>query len=499
MNLTVVERKTRLIGAIMVERGLLTPSQLRAALEVQADRGGLLGEIVMAEFGVSRAEVSHVIAEQLAELEAERGSERSSAPALPQLRVVGRSQDGEAHLPVGDALLELGLVSRDQIDSAHEVQRETGERLGEILVGQGVISRLELADALSEHWSSLTKLRAPGALDAPVEAAAPAQIPAGELEALAGAVEGVVARLEASIADRDRELTGHFERLSSRFDEVALLHQQAEARLEAVVAAQEVVGVSRVPAGESEELTGQFERLSSRLDEFVGGRDRELAGQFERLSARVEELVGGDDPELVARLEGFSSRFDALALLHEQTEARFEAIVAAQEAGASGGSAAQLEALAGHIARLEERVAGRDRELATQFERLSERLDELADGRDQELTGQVKRLSSQFDEAALLHEQTQARLEAIAAAPESGASQGSAAEFEALAAVMETMAAGLEAGIADRDRQLTSRFEQLSSQLDEVVAGQAEALVERITSLDAAQRRGEELLGRLVE
>ena len=153
--------------------------------------------------------------------------------------MVGRSQDGEAHLPVGDALLELGLVSRDQIDSAHEVQRETGERLGEILVGQGVISRLELADALSEHWSSLTKLRAPGVVDAPVEAAAPAQIPAGRAQGACGCGGGVGARLEESIADRDRELTGQFERLSSRLDEVAVLHEQAGSRLEAIAAAQE--------------------------------------------------------------------------------------------------------------------------------------------------------------------------------------------------------------------------------------------------------------------
>src|SRR5690349_949015 len=126
MNLTVVERKTRLIGAIMVERGLLTPSQLRDALELQAERGGLLGEIVMEEFGVSRAEVSQVIAEQLAELEGETGSETSPDSGLPKLRGAKPVHQGHAHLPVGDALLELGLVSREQIDAAHETQRETG-------------------------------------------------------------------------------------------------------------------------------------------------------------------------------------------------------------------------------------------------------------------------------------------------------------------------------------------------------------------------------------
>ncbi len=309
MNLTVVERKTRLIGAIMVERGLLSSDQLRAALEVQAERGGLLGEIVMAEFGVSRAEVSQVIAEQLAELEGEPGSEPSSV--LPPLRLSGVEpvQAGRAHLPVGDALLELGLVSRDQIDSAHAVQRETGERLGEILVGQGVISRLELADALSEHWSSLTKLRAPGVVDTPVEAAeaAPAQIPATELKVLTDAVEGVGARIEETIADRDRELTGQFERLSARLDEVAVSHEQAGSRLEAIAAAQEAGAGDRSRA----ELEG-------------------LASQFERLSARLDDLVGERDGELAARFEGLSSRFDQLAALHEETVARLEATAAAR-------------------------------------------------------------------------------------------------------------------------------------------------------------------------
>ena len=312
MNLTVVERKTRLIGAIMVERGLLTSDQLRAALEVQAERGGLLGEIVMAEFGVSRAEVSQVIAEQLAELEGETGSEPSSG--LPPLRLSGVEPCRlvGTHLPVGDALLELGLVSRDQIDSAHEVQRETGERLGEILVGQGVISRLELADALSEHWSSLTKLRAPGVVDAPVEAAeaAPAQIPASELKALTDVVEGVGARLEETIADRDRELTSQFERLSARLDEVAVSHEQTGSRLEAIAAAQE--------AGAGDQSSAEVEGL---------------AGQFERLSARLDELVGERDGELAARFDGLSARFDQLAALHEETGARLEAIAAAQAAG----------------------------------------------------------------------------------------------------------------------------------------------------------------------
>lgn len=637
MNMTVVERKTRLIGAIMVERGLLTPAQLREALEVQAERGGLLGEIVMAEFGVTRAQVSQVIAEQLAELEDETGSEVSSTTRSPQLRAVRALRDGEAHLPVGDALLELGLVSRDQIDSARQVQRETGERLGEILVEQGVISRLELADALSEHWSSLTKLRRPGVVDAPVESAPSTQISAEDLAALAGVVEGLGARLEKSIADRDRELTGHLEQLSTRSDGVAALHEQTGTRLDAIVSAQEAFGsgLEASDASRDRELTGQFERLSARVDLVAtshgqtsarleaiataqaaaashesGTELQELTSQLERLSARLDDVAGQHDRALTGQIEGLSGRFDELAVLHERAAAGLAAIAASQEA--QQGPAAGLEKLADQFERLstrleagldsefkdqfeqlssrfdavatmhertegrleaiaatqeaagpgfEARVAERDGELVDQFDRLSVQLDELAGARDgartQALEAQFARLLARLDELAVLHEQTGARLDAMAAALEADASHGAAAEFGALAVLVEGVGAGLGVDRAERDRELVGQFERLSSRLDEVVGGrdgelvsrfeelstridalavlheqtgtrletsvagrdrelashieglsaqvgvlvvksQAEVLVERIASLDEAQQRGEAVLSRLV-
>ena len=98
MNLSVVERKTRLIGAILVERGLITPVQLKEALELQAERGGLLGEIVTAEFGVSQVEVSQAIAEQLADLEAGTGADPSPATGrqLRSRRTIRGRRDASA-------------------------------------------------------------------------------------------------------------------------------------------------------------------------------------------------------------------------------------------------------------------------------------------------------------------------------------------------------------------------------------------------------------------
>ena len=193
-----------------------------------------------------------------------------------------------------------------------------------------------------------------------------------------------------------RSLWSRFEGLSSRFDEVAVLHEQAGARLDAIAAAQEAVA-GRGSAAEFEAFAGVVEGVGAGLEASVAERDRELTGQFERLSARLDEVVDGRDGELVSRIEGLSSRFDELAALHEQTGSRFEAS-----------------------------AAGRNREFTGLFERLSAQVGELvAAGQAEEL---VERIASLVEaqglgeevlgrlvsEVAALHEQNEVILEAVA-------------------------------------------------------------------------------------
>lgn len=52
---------------------------------------------------------------------------------------------------LGDILLERGLISQEQLASALEEQRRTGDRLGECLVRLGFVTDDQVADALSEH------------------------------------------------------------------------------------------------------------------------------------------------------------------------------------------------------------------------------------------------------------------------------------------------------------------------------------------------------------
>ena len=58
----------RLIGALFVERGLVSQSQLVVALELQQETGQQLGQILVERFGVERSELAKVVAEHWARM-----------------------------------------------------------------------------------------------------------------------------------------------------------------------------------------------------------------------------------------------------------------------------------------------------------------------------------------------------------------------------------------------------------------------------------------------
>jgi len=129
----------RLIGALFVERGLVSQSQLVVALELQQETGQQFGQILVERFGVERSELAKVVAEHWARMgEAKEDVSTRASESWRQL---------------GEILVSRGFVSREQLVQALERQRLTGERLGEALVGQGVISKFELAGSLAEQAS----------------------------------------------------------------------------------------------------------------------------------------------------------------------------------------------------------------------------------------------------------------------------------------------------------------------------------------------------------
>ena len=155
---------TRLIGALFVERGLVSESQIRVALEIQHETGQQLGQILVERFGVSRKELASVVAEQWAKLGGSAGPE-----------------DAASWRRLGEIFVERGFVTQEELDEALARQRQTGERLGEALVALGVISKFELAGALAEQMAVLGETGTDS--DGPVEHATVHQLP-GRDEAL---------------------------------------------------------------------------------------------------------------------------------------------------------------------------------------------------------------------------------------------------------------------------------------------------------------------------
>ena len=77
----------RLIGAIFVEKGLITEEQLELALEQQRATGERLGEILVEQFGVERLDLASALAEQWAEYERQGQAEEREAAASAGITV----------------------------------------------------------------------------------------------------------------------------------------------------------------------------------------------------------------------------------------------------------------------------------------------------------------------------------------------------------------------------------------------------------------------------
>ncbi len=113
-----------LLGELLVARGLITPVQLRHALEIQREYPRLrIGEILV----------------KLRYLE----------PQVLRL-VLEERQDA---MRMGEILLFEGVISQEQLDEALEFQGKQGARIGEALLFLGFASVEQIEHALKIQWS----------------------------------------------------------------------------------------------------------------------------------------------------------------------------------------------------------------------------------------------------------------------------------------------------------------------------------------------------------
>lgn len=277
----------RLIGALFVERGLVSESQIRVALEIQRETGQQLGQVLVERFGVSRKELASVVAEQWAKLGGTSGPE-----------------DHASWRRLGDIFVERGFVSAEELEHALARQRQTGERLGEALVAQGVISKFELAGALAEQMAALGDPDAEGTQPEQPEATVhhlptrmpdPAEIPFGAVVDVEPEPEVTAAEDEPAVPEDVEKLAPAPEEAADEFG-VGSPEPEAAEIMQAVFDVGEPIAAEEPSAAEEPE---RFEPLEAIAIDDVG---------------HVSLLAAGAEPaELAAPEEAASSElFDDL-------------------------------------------------------------------------------------------------------------------------------------------------------------------------------------------
>ena len=390
---------SRLIGTLLVEKGLITEAQLELALDEQQTTGARLGQILMSQFGVTRADLESALTAQRAENQSLGAPEDSEANAA--VRELARMLDEWGRVdqappsappeppkrPIGEIFVEKGFISSSQLVDALEEQKLSGRKLGEILVSQGKLSRLRLWDALEDQAASFEepKQETPGLTrpslrvvsDAltghvpehearepvePVEMWEPPKPPADDARSEPPAdenVNGLRAELDA--------LAARVDALPTPTDEWRDAVSQLGGRLDAL-------------ADGSGESRTELERLAAQLED-EREAERRLDAQVNELAQRLESLG-----ELSVRLDQVSEtvttaagRDQTDALRHDLDELR----AALDALPAPGGD---VDELSGRLTTLDHNVSARLQHVSDQLamaatrdqaDRLRRELDDL--------------------------------------------------------------------------------------------------------------------------
>ena len=176
------------------------------------------------------------------------------------------------------------------------MQSKTGQRIGEVLVEQGSLSRLDLASALAEQWSNLQKLRPPEPVEQdPWHGGAVVVPPAAE----------VSRELSASLADLESRVRVVERAAAASPWEEDLGRLSTELRA-AIVALEQRAAPTDGGAESTEGLKRAVAELRERVDAPIA--------RLEALEQRVAGAVTADmlDARLAA-LDQLSGRLDELA------------------------------------------------------------------------------------------------------------------------------------------------------------------------------------------
>ena len=121
------------LGELLVDGKVLKQEQLRAALAYQAQHGGLLGDAAVMTKSIS-FELMGII-EQLYDILNANHVSSNSAKIFIQACMNDRTES------IGTILFEGGLISRQQLALALDIQKQSNDSIGSILLEKGFVSK----------------------------------------------------------------------------------------------------------------------------------------------------------------------------------------------------------------------------------------------------------------------------------------------------------------------------------------------------------------------
>lgn len=119
------KEKKKLLGELLVEYDVIDVNQLNEALRVQKNRGGLLGGILL--------ELNY----------------------LDEKTLVKYLTLNHARPRLGELLVAMNVLNREQIKKALTEQKKTGEKLGMVLINLGYLDKRTLIHYLTLQAQSL--------------------------------------------------------------------------------------------------------------------------------------------------------------------------------------------------------------------------------------------------------------------------------------------------------------------------------------------------------
>lgn len=132
-------RIDKLIGQVILESGVITDEQLKEALAYQEKWGGKIGEILIEKGYITEQKLKDFLNIQV--------SVNSAATW---------TASGKKEYLLGEVMLAADVISNEQLQEALDYQKETGGKIGRILIEKGYISEQALIDCLDRQSSVRT-------------------------------------------------------------------------------------------------------------------------------------------------------------------------------------------------------------------------------------------------------------------------------------------------------------------------------------------------------